>query len=189
MDAIELLRADHLRVLDMLDALERGPLVEDYADADQMHERRDRVTELIIAESRHEAVEEQYFWPMVRKRVPDGDRLADAAVEQEQAAKHVLDRLAHVAADQPEFQRLISQIVEDGRRHIAYEEETVWPAVRTALSQAELAELGDRMATAKKSAPTRPHPHTPPRPAVLKTAGAAAAVVDKLRDAASHRGR
>jgi hypothetical protein len=45
------------------------------------------------------------------------------------------------------------------------------------------------MAAAKKSAPTRPHPHTPASPGVLKTVGAAAAVTDKARDAMTGRGR
>ena len=45
------------------------------------------------------------------------------------------------------------------------------------------------MTTAKKAAPTRPHPHTPPKPGVLKTAGVAAAAVDKMRDTATGRGK
>lgn len=33
------------------------------------------------------------------------------------------------------------------------------------------------------------HPHTPPKPGVLKTAGVAAAAVDKMRDIATGRGK
>jgi hypothetical protein len=53
----------------------------------------------------------------------------------------------------------------------------------------ELEQIGKKMAIAKKAAPTRPHPHTPPKPGVLKTAGVAAAAVDKMRDAATGRGK
>jgi hypothetical protein len=42
---------------------------------------------------------------------------------------------------------------------------------RAALNTERAAELGTQIAEGKKTAPTRPHPHTPPSPAALKTAG------------------
>jgi hypothetical protein len=188
MDAIEFLRADHVRVLDMLTRLEQGPPAGTSAVADDKSVRRDLVTELVIAESQHEAVEEEYFWPAVRQQVPTGERMAEQALKQEQAAKHILDKLDKASPDEPEFEQLISKVIEDGRAHIAYEQDTVWPVVRDSLSQKDLDELGEKMAKAKKAAPTRPHPHTPPSPGVLKTVGAAAAAADKVRDAATGRG-
>jgi hemerythrin-like domain-containing protein len=188
MDAIEFLRADHVRVLDMLTRLEQGSPAGTSAVADDRSVRRDLVTELVIAESQHEAVEEEYFWPAVRQQVPTGERMAEQALKQEQAAKHILDKLDKASPDEPEFEQLISKVIEDGRAHIAYEQDTVWPVVRDSLSQKDLDELGEKMAKAKKAAPTRPHPHTPPSPGVLKTVGAAAAAVDKVRDAATGRG-
>ena len=147
------------------------------------------MTDLIMAESRHEAVEEQYFWPAVRKTLSDGDRLADHAIEQETKAKHVLDKLDHLDADEPEFEELLARFIADGREHIRYEQEEVWPKLDAALDATAMHELGDKMAAAKKTAPTRPHPHTPPNEAVLKTAGPAVAGLDKLRDAATGRGK
>jgi hemerythrin-like domain-containing protein len=188
MDAIEFLRADHVRVLDMLTRLEQGSPAGTSAVADDKSVRRDLVTELVIAESQHEAVEEEYFWPAVRQQVPTGERMAEQALKQEQAAKHILDKLDKASPDEPEFEQLISKVIEDGRAHIAYEQDTVWPVVRDSLSQKDLDELGEKMAKAKKAAPTRPHPHTPPSPGVLKTVGAAAAAADKVRDAATGRG-
>ena len=38
------------------------------------------VTNLIIAESQHEAIEEQFFWPAVRDALDDGDELAEQAL-------------------------------------------------------------------------------------------------------------
>jgi hypothetical protein len=40
-----------------------------------------------------------------------------------------------------------------------------------ALNTERAAELGTQIAEGKKTASTRPHPHTPPSPAALKTAG------------------
>ena len=189
MDAIEFLHNDHEQVLGMLSQLERDaePVTGD--DADYRRRRRELVTELVIAESQHEAVEEQYFWPTVRDQVPGGDRLADHAVEQEQAAKHVLARLDGMSADEPEFEKLVAQVIEDGREHIAYEQDVVWPRVRETVTPQEMLKLGEQMAAAKKSAPTRPHPHTPASPGALKTVGAAAAMTDKARDAMTGRGQ
>jgi hypothetical protein len=52
----------------------------------------------------------------------------------------------------------------------------VWPGLRTALNTERAAELGTQIAEGKKTAPTRPHPHTAPSPAALKTAGPIAPV-------------
>ena len=57
------------------------------------------------------------------------------------------------------------------RKHIAFEETQVWPGLRTVLPTETAADLGTKIAEGKKTAPTRPHPHTPPSPGVLKTAG------------------
>jgi hypothetical protein len=49
-------------------------------------------------------------------------------------------------------------------------------------------ELGRKIADGKRTAPTRPHPHTLPSPGVLKAAGPAVATADKARDAITGRG-
>jgi hemerythrin-like domain-containing protein len=189
MDAITLLREDHQKVLEMLERLETGPTAQTGADAEQLRARKDLVTELVIAESQHEAVEEQLFWPMVRDSLPDGESLAAHAVGQEDEAKRLLDQLDSAAPDQPEFENLLARIIVDGREHIAYEQNQVWPKVEATVSHQELEELGEKMARAKRMAPTRPHPHTPSTPGVQKTAGPAVAATDKLRDAVTGRGR
>jgi hemerythrin-like domain-containing protein len=190
MDALTLLREDHLEVLGLLDRLERGPGNgrASVTPAD-LREFKHLVTELVRAESAHEAVEEQYFWPSVAHWLEPGRQLAEPALEQEQQAKKLLHRLDHLDPSDPKFVELVDQAIADAREHISYEEEQVWPVVRERMAPSELRELGDKMATAKKMAPTRPHPHTPPKSGVLKTAGVAAAATDKLRDAVTGRGR
>ena len=144
--------------------------------------------ELVIEESRHEAVEEMFFWPAVRDHLPDGDRLADEATSQEQEAKHVLNQLDKLDASDAEFERLLITFIEAGRQHIAFEETQVWPGLRAMLSSQAAHDLGTRLAEGKKTAPTRPHPHTPPSPGVLKATGPVAAAADKARDAVTGRG-
>ncbi len=186
MDAIELLRADHQKVLAMLAELENPPAM---ANPDQLRARKELVTELVIAESQHEAVEEQYFWPMVRNELPGGEELAKHAVDQEDAAKQVLHALENADPDQSDFEPMVQRIIADGREHIEYEQTQVWPKVQATVDKDKLEELGEKMAKAKSMAPTRPHPSTPSSPGALKTAGMAAAATDKLRDSVTGRGR
>jgi hemerythrin superfamily protein len=184
----EILGWDHEEVKRMLSEFETGPTAATGASADQLALRKKMAQALVIGESRHEAAEEMYFWPTVRERLPDGDQLADLAIGQEQEAKEVLARLDKAEADDPEFEDLLAKFISAGREHIAFEEAQVWPGLRVVLTEAEAAELGDKLEQAKNKASTRPHPHTPALPGVLKSTGPAAAAVDKVRDAMSHRG-
>lgn len=186
MDALELLRQDHEKVLIMLTELETEPVV---VGADQLQARKKLVTDLVIAESRHEAIEEQYFWPMVRDSVPGGEKLAQRAVEQEDAAKQVLAALDKADPAQSDFEPMVRRIVTDSRAHIDYEQTAVWPKVLSTVDKSTLEQLGEKMAKARNMAPTRPHPATPSSPGALKTAGMAAAATDKVRDTLTGRGR
>jgi hypothetical protein len=185
-DAIELLRCDHDQVRRLLAALEDGP-----AAAAQAH--GGLVAQLVIAESGHEAIEEQYFWPLVRRRVQNGPRLADEAVSQEQAGKHLLDLLeksgSGSGSGSGDGGGLLRKVIAVSRAHIAFEETQVWPGVRLALSEQELGDLGAQLEQAKRLAPTRPHPHMPCNPEVLKVAGPIAGAADRIRDALAGRHR
>ena len=185
--AFDVLAKDHQEVKDMLTELEKGPTATRGATQDQLALRKKMAQQLVIEESRHEAVEEMYFWPAVREHLSDGDDLANQAQQQEQEGKEVLDRLDKLGADDPEFETVLAQFTTDGRAHIAFEEERVWPGLRAALSAEQAAEMGRKLEEGKKTAPTRPHPKTPASPGVLKTAGPAVAAADRIRDAATGR--
>lgn len=180
-DVFEILKQDHREVEGMLAQLTAsGPQDEEHA---ALAER------LVIEESKHEAAEEMYFWPSVRQSLPEGDELADEALRQEREGKGILEELRKAAPEDSQFETLIQSFALAGRDHIAFEEEQVWPKLRQALPPAEQAELGEKIQSAKDSGPTRPHPRAPDSPGALKTAGAAAALVDKVRDAATGRGQ
>lgn len=172
----------------MLTELESGPTVSSGASDNHLALRKKMVEQLIVEESKHEAMEEMYFWPAVREKVPEGGSLTDRALAQESQGKDVLAKLDKLQASEPEFEKLVREFIDAAREHIAYEESQVWPALRAALSADQASALGTKIEHGKKTAPTRPHPHTPPSPAVLKTAGPAVAAADKIRDAATGRG-
>ena len=173
----------------MLAQLELGAIRQGSAGPEQLAKRKELAQRLVIEESRHEAVEELYFWPAVRSHLTDGDDLADLARDQEQQAKFILDRLDKVSSpEHEEFEDQITHFISVGRSHIEFEETAVWPGLRAALTANEADDLGRELAEAKDTAPTRPHPNTPPTPGLLKAAGAAVAAADRFRDAVTGRG-
>jgi len=186
-DVFEVLKKDHEEVKDMLSELGDGPTAASGATAAQLAERKRLVDNLIREESRHEVAEQQYFWPALRQLGPEGDRIADQALEQETEGEKALDALDSLAPDDQRFESVLATFISDARAHIAFEEAHAWPLLSASLSQQESAELGDKITRAKKMAPTRPHPNVPPQPGTLKTAGPAVAAADKLRDAMRDR--
>jgi hemerythrin-like domain-containing protein len=187
-DVFSVLAQDHQEVKAILAELEKGPTGDSGASEDQLALRKKMTETLIIEESKHEALEEMYFWPAVREHLSAGDTLADEATAQEQEAKHVLAELDKLDAGDTRFEELLGTFIGAAREHIAFEENRVWPGMRSVLPAEVASELGTKIAEGKKTAPTRPHPHTPASPSVLKTAGPAVAAADKARDAATGRG-
>ncbi|OBI95235.1 hemerythrin domain-containing protein [Mycobacterium asiaticum] len=181
MDALTFLRQDHKSVLGLFETLDGAPSGPG-AEASGLETV---VNNLIIAESQHEAIEEQFFWPAVREAI--GDSIADKAVEQEQAGKKLLQRLEDGKPGDPDYHEALQEFIALGREHIAYEQDVVWPQVEVTLSREELEKIGSKLEAAKKMAPTRPHPNTPPNSTVLKTMGMGAAVMDHVRDAVTGR--
>jgi hypothetical protein len=186
--AFGVLGRDHEEVKRMLAELELGPTAATGASSDQLALRKKMVQQLVIEESKHEAVEEMYFWPAVRKHLTDGDDLANQAQHQEQEGKAVLDQLDKLSPEDEGFEPRLAEFTAAGRAHIAFEETVVWPGLRDALTAGEADELGRELEEGKKTAPTRPHPKTPASPGLLKAAGPAVAAADRLRDAATGRG-
>jgi hypothetical protein len=123
----------------------------------------------------------------VRDALDDGDALADKAIEQEQEGKKLLQQLEDGKPGEAAYQEALQQFVQAGREHIAYEQDVVWPQFEAAVGREQLEKLGEKLERAKKIAPTRPHPDTPPSPLVLKTMGKGAAIIDHVRDAFTGR--
>ncbi|ORB86783.1 hemerythrin [Mycobacterium kansasii] len=183
MDALTFLRSDHQSVLGMLEVLDGAPT----GDGAHRSGLDTTVTNLVIAESQHEAIEEQLFWPAVRAALDEGDELADHAIAQEQDGKKLLQQLENGTPGENGYAAALAAFVGAAREHIRYEQEVVWPRFKEAVSAEELEKLGGLLEKAKKAAPTRPHPHTPSGPGAQMTLGAAASIVDHVRDAATGR--
>lgn len=187
MDALEVLRADHDLILGMLARLERGRSVRNGATQAELEAREDLVTRLVMVSSRHEAIEEEQFWPAVRAVLHDFPALAVEGIAQERDAKWTLHQIDTTKPRDPEFENLLVRFIADTRAHIGYEETEVWPPLAASADSAYLEALGARLAEARRTAPTRPHPHVSARPASLRTLGAGWAMLDRIRDRVSGR--
>ena len=92
-DAFEFLARDHAEVQQLLTQLEIGAVRQGATTTDQLAQRKKLAEQLVIEESRHEAIEEMHFWPAVHEHLPNGNELADTAIAQEEEGKEILDKL------------------------------------------------------------------------------------------------
>ena len=178
-DVFSVLAADHERIFGLVNQLTGGSAL----PSGSPKERKAIADRLVMELSRHEVAEEMLFWPAVRERAEDGAHMSQVALEQESNGKRLLNELAHVTPDNEEFDTLAHTVAGMLREHISYEQNIVWPKLRLRLSTEEAARLGEDIERTERKAPTRPHPHIPPDPGLLKKIGPATAVLDKARNA------
>jgi len=172
-DAIELLTTDHREVDQLFAQIESRP------DGNQ----KDGVVRQITEElSKHAAVEEQIVYPVMRRSLADGDAKVEEAIQEHQTMKETLADIERLGAS-PQREQKLQTLMEGVRHHVQEEENELFPELRGAVGEEELRSMGAAMAAAKKMAPTHPHPNAPATPPGNVVAGAAAAVVDKIRDA------
>jgi hypothetical protein len=156
-DVFEVLGAAHREVEQMLDRMLYliGGAAEPTAE---LREQGGSLAGAVVsAVSRHEAVEEQHFWPAVKEKAADGDPLAAGGARQQTEAREMLTELDGMAPGDPRFIPLMIRFNRAARAHIAYEERQVWPGLRAALTADEAGQLGEELAAAAKASPGRTH--------------------------------
>jgi hemerythrin-like domain-containing protein len=126
--------------------------------------RRAVVDKMIAALSRHAAIEELMFYPRVRREVAEAEDVVLESLEEHHIVKWTLSELEDLPADDERFTAKVTVLIESVRHHVKEEEQELFPKVRKALGRKELAELGDELAAAEKTAPTHPHPRLPDTP-------------------------
>lgn len=173
MDAVELLAHDHRMV---------EQLFRDH-DSAASDEQRRGVIEIIIRElSKHAALEELMVYPLAKKVLADGEREIEEHLAEHMGVKKVLADLDKRSAGDPESAALLARLKTDVEHHVQEEEGVLLPKLREAMDQQALDELGGELDHAKRTAPTRPHPHAPDQPPGLTLAAPVAAIYDRLRD-------
>ena len=175
MDAITLLRNDHKTVEQLFKRFEKA--------GDRAYVEKRQIVDRIIEElSIHAAVEEQVFYPVARATVPDTEDIALESLEEHHIVKWLLSELDELDPTHERFDAKVTVLIENVRHHVEEEETEFFPKVRDELGRNALADLGEAMADAKKSAPTHPHPRSPDTPPGNALIGAVAGVVDRVGD-------
>ncbi|MFG3115673.1 hemerythrin domain-containing protein [Streptomyces sp. NPDC048197] len=179
-DVITELAADHREMAALFEQIEAA------VPAASLRKRLlDRLTIEIV---RHSVAEEQYLYPAVREKLPDGAALADREIADHQRVEGLLKELERLDAEDRAFNELFVKLRTEVRAHIREEESELFARLREACLPGELEALGEKVRAAKKLAPTRPHPGVPDAPPANKLLAPGLGLVDRARDLLTGRG-
>lgn len=175
-DALTLLKEDHRAV---------GKLFDQFTELTPRATKTGaKLRDKIVRElSIHAAVEQQVLYPIIRELAPDLEPMVLEGLQEHEIAERLLADVEKLDPEDTWFHPKMNVLIEMTRHHIKDEEKELFPEVRKHLDRSQLVDIGDALATAKKTAPTRPHPHTPNEPPFNAVGDLAMGVVDRVRDA------
>jgi hypothetical protein len=138
-DASQLIRDDHTRVKDLFREFEKAE------DA----RTKQAIAEATIGELRiHTALEEEIFYPVVRRR-KDADELIDEAEEEHHVVDLLADEIERLPPSDPQIDAKFAVLAENVKHHIDQEELVMLPKA-SELGLQELQRLGEKMAEMKE---------------------------------------
>ena len=173
MDIIDVLTKDHSEVNQLFGRFARA----------SKPETLDELGKEIIRElSIHAAIEEQFVYPLLRRKVDDGGELANHSIEEHQEVKELLDKLEKSDSSQAAYVQTMERVIENVREHIAEEEGEILPKLRATTSADTRRAVGEIADKAKSIVPTHPHPMVPGTATAQLIAGPWASLVDRIRD-------
>src|SRR3954452_15705984 len=149
--------------------------------------RRDLADTMISELVRHAVAEEMYVYPAMRKHLADGEQAVQHDISEHKELEATMKKLEAADADSPEFRQILDSLEATLRDHVQDEENEQFPGLRAQVPRDELVEIGEKVETAKKLAPTRPHPAAPNSEVFHKLVGPGVGLVDRLRDKLSGR--
>lgn len=178
MDAITLLKQDHKTVEQLFKSFEKA--------GDRAIATRRRLVEQMIRElSIHASIEELVFYPAVKGISGDLQDHVLESLEEHHVLKWLCSEIDGLDPEDERFCPKVTVLVENVRHHVKEEEQEFFPLVREALGRKVLGELGELLETAKKTAPTRPHPKAPDEPPGNVLAAPLSGLIDRARSAGS----
>ncbi|MBO0729107.1 MAG: hemerythrin domain-containing protein [Acidimicrobiaceae bacterium] len=172
-DIVEQLRKDHEQVKELFSQF--GP-----SGPPKTAELFCELTSELV---RHEVAEEEVVYPVARRAIPNGDRLADARIKEQAAAEELLDKMEKAGPQDEQFASDLDKLHKAVLEHAEKEESLIFEPLGQALDSKERSRLGELYEQAKGAAPTHPHPHAPDTPPGNVMVGPVAALVDRARDA------
>jgi hemerythrin superfamily protein len=177
-DVIDILTSDHRDVTALIGNIwsVKDPMI-----------RRDLTDTAISELIRHAVAEEMYVYPAMKKHLPDGEKAVEHDIQEHKELEQAMKQLEDVDVSSPEFDTALRRLETLLADHVQDEETEQFPELRRRIPQDELIELAGKVETAKKLAPTRPHPDAPNNELFHKLVGPGVGLVDRLRDKLSGR--
>ena len=175
MNAIQLLKRDHRAVEALFGRFEK-------LGSGKSKEKKAIVQDLTRELSIHAAIEEEILYPAARAVAKDKEDLVLESLEEHHLVKVVLEELQSLSPTSERYDAKVRVLKEAIERHVAEEETDLFPALQRKLDRGTLEQLGGVLESAKKIAPTRPHPRTPDQPPANVLANVPAAMLDRIRD-------
>ncbi len=145
-DAITLLKDDHKTVEQLFKKYEG------LGDA-AFKGKREVVDQILDELAVHAAIEEQVFYPAIRKKSEEIEDDVLEGYEEHHAFEQTMDELRHLEAQAENFNAKVTVLIEMVRHHVEEEEQEMFPKVREAMGRNELATLGDALERAKAGDP------------------------------------
>jgi acetyl esterase/lipase/hemerythrin superfamily protein len=137
MNALDLLKNDHREVQELFD---------EFDEIDDNKKKQQIAQKLCMMLSVHAQMEEEIFYPEVRKATKDNDLIDEALVEHA-SAKHLIEEIEDAEVGHDLFDAKVKVLQEQMKRHIMEEEEELFPEVSD--TKIDLDEIGARMAKRK----------------------------------------
>jgi hemerythrin superfamily protein len=140
-DAITLLTADHTKVKNLFNEFQN--LKEEDGSAE---DKSALVTQICNELKVHAEIEEEIFYPAVRKAIDDGDLMDEALVEHA-GAKELIAQLEDMSPDDELYDAKVTVLGEQIRHHVKEEEGEMFPKAKKAKVDGEA--LGVQMTERK----------------------------------------
>lgn len=142
MNAIELLKKDHQEASDLMDQIE----IADKGD----RSAKELFNQLKQALTVHTQIEEQIFYPELKKFDETKDLIPEA-VNEHQEVKDILADMSALPPADDEFMNKLIELREEVDHHVEEEESEMFPKAEEVLGQSRLEELGRQLEQLKNS--------------------------------------
>lgn len=137
-DAVQLLEADHKKVKGLFEKFEK---------TEKASERKEIVGACLEELKAHAMVEEDIFYPAVKKAIDDDEDLMEEAAEEHHVAKALIAELEEMKGSEDNFAAKFIVLAENVRHHIKEEEGEMFPKLKK--TDLDLDALGEKMALRK----------------------------------------
>lgn len=137
MNALELLKQDHRKVLDIIYEIEQT--------SDRAIKTREKLfSKLFLLLKKHEKMEEKVLYPAAEKTAMMGD-LVKEAYEEHHVVDNILAEVSRLSANAENWKAKITVMRENLEHHIQEEEEELFPKMEQNFDQQTLEQFGNKM--------------------------------------------